>query len=415
VTGWIAGATSSRRGPKYLNPLYQGSNQTGLRALNERLVLSVIRIHGQLSKTQIADITGLTVQTASVIVRSLDADGLLVANDPIRGKVGQPSVPVSLNPEGALFLGVVLGRRVAELVVVDFLGRILREWDSTADLTDVKYMGDLLLKSAEQMLLTLTADQTARLQGVGIAVPANFGIDDYRGGSHNGPSGEAYDLLDRLAVGIGQRLDIPVYVQNEAVASCSSELVYGHGKGIPNFVYLHVADIIDGGLVQLGGLQFVSHPWPAGMGRMLVPGPGGRLMPLANLPISIWSGASDLDDRRTLQTPPTSSDQSIVDLAIGLSHALHAASAIATVEACVIDGVMPPTVRRQVVQAVKLQLCALNAGTKQDLPVHESLLPKRPVALGAACLPLLSRFFINAERASNSLYNVRGHMPRAPR
>jgi hypothetical protein len=296
VTGWIAGATSSRRGPKYLNPLYQnplyqGSNQTGLRALNERLVLSVIRMHGQLSKTQIADITGLTVQTASVIVRSLDADGLLVANDPVRGKVGQPSVPVSLNPEGALFLGVVLGRRSAELVVVDFLGRILREWDSTADLTDVKYVSDLLLQAAEQMLLTLTAEQTARLQGVGIAVPANFGSDDYRGGSHNGSGSEAYDLLDRLSVAIGQRFDIPVYVQNEAVAACSSELVYGHGKGIPNFVYLHVADIIDGGIVQLGSLRFVPRPWPAGMGRMLVPGPGGHLMPLARLPMPTWSGA----------------------------------------------------------------------------------------------------------------------------
>jgi hypothetical protein len=67
---------------------------------------------------------------------------------------------------------------------------------------------------------------------------------------------------------------------------------------------------------------------------------------------------------------------------------------------------MPPIVRRQVVQAVKLQLCELNAGTKQDSPVRESSLQKRPVALGAACLPLLSRFFIHAERTSNSLYNV---------
>jgi predicted NBD/HSP70 family sugar kinase len=223
---------------------------------------------------------------------------------------------------------VALGRRSAELVVVDFLGRILREWDSTADLTAVRYMSDLLLQAAEQMLLTLTADQTARLQGVGIAVPADFGSDDDRGRIHKGSGREAYDLLDRLSA-IGQRFDIPVHVQNEAIAACSSELVYGHGRSIPNFVYLHVADIIDGGIVQLGSLQFAPRPWPAGMGRMLVPGPGGRLMPLARLPVPNWSDTIDLVDRRTVQGQPTSPDQSIADLALGLSHALHAASAIA--------------------------------------------------------------------------------------
>ena len=42
--------------------------------------------------------------------------------EPIRGRVGQPSVPLSINPEGAFFLGLKVGRRSADLVLVDFLG-----------------------------------------------------------------------------------------------------------------------------------------------------------------------------------------------------------------------------------------------------------------------------------------------------
>ena len=54
-----------------------GSNQTGLRAHNERLILSQIRDLGSAAKADIARLTGLSAQTASVIMRELENDGLL--------------------------------------------------------------------------------------------------------------------------------------------------------------------------------------------------------------------------------------------------------------------------------------------------------------------------------------------------
>ena len=93
----------------------RGSNQTGMRAHNERLVLSLIRKHGPMAKAAIARITGLSAQTVSVIMRALEADGLLVKGEPVRGKVGQPSVPMGLRAEGAYFLGLKVGRRSVEL------------------------------------------------------------------------------------------------------------------------------------------------------------------------------------------------------------------------------------------------------------------------------------------------------------
>ena len=43
----------------------------------------------------------------------LQADGLLRREAPLRGRVGQPTVPVSLDPEGAYSLGLKIGRRSA--------------------------------------------------------------------------------------------------------------------------------------------------------------------------------------------------------------------------------------------------------------------------------------------------------------
>lgn len=105
-------------------PARRGTNQAGMRAYNERLVLTLVRAHGPLSKTDIARMTGLSAQTVSVIMRHLEADRLLRRGEPQRGRVGQPSVPLSLDPDGAYFIGVKIGRRSLDLVLVDFAGNI---------------------------------------------------------------------------------------------------------------------------------------------------------------------------------------------------------------------------------------------------------------------------------------------------
>ena len=79
-----------------------GSNLSHVRAHNERLVLSLI-LTEPLPRAEIARRTGLSAQTISLITRSLSAEGLISTGEPIRGKIGQPSVPLQLNADGAYF------------------------------------------------------------------------------------------------------------------------------------------------------------------------------------------------------------------------------------------------------------------------------------------------------------------------
>ncbi len=69
----------------------RGTNQSGMRAQNERLVLSLLRQHGALAKSDIARITGLSAQTVSVIMRALEQDGLL-QRGAARARQGGPAV-----------------------------------------------------------------------------------------------------------------------------------------------------------------------------------------------------------------------------------------------------------------------------------------------------------------------------------
>ena len=103
----------------------RGTSQSGVGLYNERLILSLIRRQRSLAKVEIARLTGLSTQTTTVIINRLEADGLLLAGEPQRGRIGQPSVPYALNPDGAFGLGLMIGRRSSDLVLMDFTAGIL--------------------------------------------------------------------------------------------------------------------------------------------------------------------------------------------------------------------------------------------------------------------------------------------------
>ncbi|MGN6450900.1 MAG: winged helix-turn-helix transcriptional regulator, partial [Brucella intermedia] len=78
ISGTLSGTLSGTPGPamqQFAGPganVNRGSNQIGVRAYNERLVLALVRRHGALARADIARLTGLSAQTVSVIIRALE-------------------------------------------------------------------------------------------------------------------------------------------------------------------------------------------------------------------------------------------------------------------------------------------------------------------------------------------------------
>ena len=107
-----------------IRPISGGVNQSGVRNYNERLLLSILQRNHVMPARDLAGASGLSLQTVSVILRKLEADGLLKRGTPMKGKVGKPSVPLCLAADGVLSFGLKLGRRSADLVLMDFLGTV---------------------------------------------------------------------------------------------------------------------------------------------------------------------------------------------------------------------------------------------------------------------------------------------------
>jgi predicted NBD/HSP70 family sugar kinase len=350
----------------------RGANHVGLRAANERLVLSLIRSHGQLSKAQIAELSGLTAQTASVISRSLVEAGLLLAGAPVRGKVGQPFVPLTLNPAGALFLGLNLEVTGAQLALVDFTGGVVFEDRLDFEAFDAGAVLGFARRAVERARKRLKGDRAGRLQGIGISAGSTIGLAGNRA--------PAWPVLEDVVARLGPLVDLPVYLSGDAAAACSAELIYGLGSGIADFLYVFIDHTVSGGFVLNGHIRFARDDTGPNIGRTLVPGDSGEMVPLASLaPIR---PPADGTDRRSLDA-----------LARGIAHAAHAAVSMLPCETVIIDGSLPPDMVHQATLAVRSCLAELDRGALPALAVREGSRWRKAVPLGAACLPLADRFF----------------------
>ena len=379
---------------------HRGTNQSGMRDFNQRLVLSLVRRRGSLSKTDIARITGLSAQTISVIMRELELDGLLRREAPVRGKVGQPSIPMSLNPNGAYFFGLKIGRRSATLVLIDFVGAVLAMHNLLYTFPMPEKTIAFVRKGIAEIRASLAAEQNQRIAGLGIAMPFEL----WNWADSIGAAPGAMDVWREIDIRaqIASDLPFPVYLQNDATSACCAELVFGETGGISDFIYYYIGAFAGGGVVLNQSLYGGRTGNAGALGSMPVPGIDGRpaqLIDLASIarlekmlstsdrqPVDLWTSPSEWGDLgEALETWIAVSGKA-------LAHATLAASTVIDFEAAVIDGWMPSEVRGRLVETVRTEIARLDSEGIRLPEIREGTVGHHARALGGASLPLSDRF-----------------------
>src|SRR5919107_94846 len=106
----------------------KGSNSVQVRHYNERVVLDAIRRLGTASKADVARFANLTPPAIAGIVDALVDAGYVEMKGKRFGQRGQPSVMYGLAVDGAFAIGLHIGRRTLDAVLVEFSGAVrLRE------------------------------------------------------------------------------------------------------------------------------------------------------------------------------------------------------------------------------------------------------------------------------------------------
>ena len=400
TTDWVMTGTQGAKGAA----MSRGTTQSGVRLYNERLVLSLIRLHDSLPKAEIARLTGLSAQTVSVIVRQLEADGLLRRLTPKRGKVGQPLIPFELNPDGASAIGLKVGRRSGDLVLLDLTGRVRRTIHRPYRFPAPHELLGFVAKGVEDLVADLPPDQRLRISGLGIAAPFELWNweDEVRAPHDVLESWRNFDLSRE----IGRLFNWPVHFCNDATAACAAELLFGKGQDYRDYAYFYLGYFIGGGIVLNGSIHQGRKGNAGALGSFPVTWKDGacqQLIKSASLnvlerQIQMAGGDPDL-----LWRDP--SDWSAVGSVLGRwiaaaaqAIAIAAAGVAAVLEpaAIVIDGAMPTDVRARLTEAVIRALDHVDMQGISPFDIVEGSIGSDARAMGAASLPLFDNFIINS-------------------
>ena len=389
----------------------RGTNQSGMRDYNERLVLSLVRQYGALAKSDIARMTGLSAQTTSVIMRALEQDGLLQRGEPVRGRIGQPSVPMSLNEDGAFFLGLKIGRRSADLVLVDFMGTVRATHRRVYRYPTPGAVVAFVAEALPGLTKALSPDQRARISGMGVAMPFQLWnwVQALGAPQSEMDAWRERDIQAELAAICG----VPVFVQNDATSACGAELVFGTGERPKDFLYFYFGTFIGGGLVLNGQLFLGRTGNAAGVGPIPVPGPDGhirRLFDSASLSVLAQMMEADGQSSDHIWERPDRWQVSeniltawIAMAAEGLASAILSASALLELEAVLIDGWFPASVRSDLTRRTGEALRRMDLSGILPPQVREGTVGAQARSLGAAAIPLSQRYLIDQNAATRAI------------
>ena len=394
------GPTTTQNYTAHLRP--RGSSQGGLRQYNERVVLQAIRLHGALPGAEIARLTHLTAQTISLITKRLLDDGLLVKGAPVRGKVGQPSVPLALNPDGAYAIGVKVGRRSMDVLLVDFTGHVRERWSANYTFPDPDAVLAEIAQRLKDIRRKLGPSKRERVQGIGIAAPLSLG-------GWQQILGFSKKLADKwehtdLRAQVAALTELPVELLKDTAAACVAELVAGRGRSVSSFLYLFVDTFIGGGLV------IDSH---------LRPGPSGNAGAVGSLPLGVSKegaapaqllsvaslftlerayadaglDASAAADARALEKPWKPHTQRwLQDAAAAMALAINSAVCLLDLDGVIVDGSFSRDMLQALLEALDDALDRYSwegASRPQLLP---GTIGSDARALGGALMPLYAGF-----------------------
>lgn len=212
-------------------------------------VFRAVRLRGPVGRDVIAAVTSLSIATVNRQVIALLDAGLLRerADLAVSGAIGRPRVPVEINHEPFVTLGIHVGARTTSIVATDLFGRTL---DTVETPTPLSPAGPALASLADSAVRYLRRWHRRRPLWVGVAIGGTVDsatglVDHPRLGWRQAPVGPV--LADALG--------LPLSVASHVDAMAGAELLLGlrrFAPSSPTSLYVYARETVGYALV-IGG------------------------------------------------------------------------------------------------------------------------------------------------------------------
>jgi predicted NBD/HSP70 family sugar kinase len=227
-----------------------------IRTLNEQLLLERVREHGPVSRTELAEESGLSKPTVGLALASLERDALVQHAGRRSGVRGRSALLYEIRSDAGFVLGLDVGREFVRGAVADLGGNVraresrpARSASGTGRVRELAALADELLRDAAvhrgSALLHTVVGSPGVVEPEGRALRL----------APNLPGWERPAVLRDLRTLLGAEATI----ENDVDAAAVAERDHGHGRDVSTFAFVSVGTGIGMGLVLDGKLHRGAH------------------------------------------------------------------------------------------------------------------------------------------------------------
>jgi predicted NBD/HSP70 family sugar kinase len=224
-----------------------------------RIAIEILLQRGNMSRSEIAEITGMSRSTIAGVIQDLLDSGMLrelpvVCDEQRRGR---PAIPLALEPSHSYFIGANISEVLSSMVLTDLQGKVLAECELPFGSQPTEVTAHI--RRGISQLLRLAHIERNLILGIGIAVAGV--VDQGRGIClYSAPLGwRDVPIVDLVQNATG----IPVYIDNDANATAIGQRLFGLARKTEHFVSILFGRTI-GCAHYMAGRLYRGHTGAAG-------------------------------------------------------------------------------------------------------------------------------------------------------
>ena len=216
-----------------------------IRHINQARVLRLLKDRGNLSRAELARLLNLTRSTLTFVTGELVERGLVMeaGQPPVSQPTGRPGTALKLNPNGAFFLGAEIAAEHIHSVLINLEGSIIYRETAALESRRPESVSEELVR----MVKRIWSDRlmgSERLRGLGVSVSA---LVNAQGVIRMAPT-FGWSLFDMKSA-LRSRLNLPVFVENDANGAALAELSFGRRVGQTDLCLLHLDVGVGAGII----------------------------------------------------------------------------------------------------------------------------------------------------------------------
>lgn len=223
-------------------------NNKYLKELNQATILDLIRTTEGVSRKALADRTGLSATATGAIVKELLNAQFIREVGEGESSGGRKPVMLEINPDSYYAFGFDVDMRFIYAVVLDITGKVHYEekWENRFLPSPEEAIGQI-----GRIYDTVVSDlklRKERILGVGVSIPGMLDMATRRICLAPNLGWSNVDIRESLS----QLLDVPVYLDNEAMCSAFCENWLGICRGVEDFICINIESGIGAGIFVRG-------------------------------------------------------------------------------------------------------------------------------------------------------------------